>query len=965
MITKEDILNGTNRGLDIILHFYPQAWDVYAGTKKHFRIRNSDDTPSASLKEFSDMWKVTDFGDAGKALSPFDICMREMDMKFSEAVYHLAGIFNISGDIITPEKNKPEWRERVANEDEKDGDFSFELKDKFTDTELAILGPKVEEKHCKELGWYSVKYYQRTKEGKTKIKFSTENYPIFMRECRYQVGTGKSASFYKFYEPLNHDKRWRFFQHGDKPKNYIHGLLELQESYAKFKSEQNTWPENEKKLEDRKPVNYKKLDEVFICSGERDALCVKALGYRPIWKNSETDELTEKSHKEISLCVDKIYNIPDIDDTGVKKGLQLAMKFIDIYTVWLPDRLKTFRDQRGRPRKDFRDFSEIWPERNRFKDLLNMAMPVRFWEYTDNGKGQKRLDINSDYVTYFLRCNGFVSIDDKNSKTGKMFARIEGNVVREVKPKDIRFFLRKFVRDRYMPVEIRNAVNNSTRLSESNLDLDEVELNFEDYTPISQFFFFQNAVWEVKENQIKEYKPGEIDKHVWGEELIKHNVKRLDPAFKISRIGDEDSGNSLKEDTLFDIDINANHSSNFLRYLINASRIFWRKELEKDGQFPDGLSLEEYKKKYKFAIDGPRLLDHEVAEQKQHLINKIFCLGYLLHRYKAENRAWCIFAMDNKIGEAGDSNGGSGKSFCFKAPALFMRSEFLPGRNTKLTENSHIYENVTEHTDYVLIDDAGEYIDFGFFYSSITNDLTVNPKFNKSYNIPFDKAPKFGITSNFTLRRVDPSTERRILYSVFSDYYHQSTENNDYRETRTIYDDFNKNLFREDYSDQEWNADINFFVDCCQFYLSVVKHGIKIQPPLNNVMERINMAEMGPNFHEWAAVYFSEENEHCDNSIPKNFAFEDFKKSTGIKSWTPQRFMKALKAFCRVTPYVLELNPVELRGKDGRIIQKVEGTTYEMIYLRTKQEIDFTKQETDNDYGEPEEPTRNESVIPF
>ena len=93
-----------------------------------------------------------------------------------------------------------------------------------------------------------------------------------------------------------------------------------------------------------------------------------------------------------------------------------------------------------------------------------------------------------------------------------------------------------------------------------------------------------------------------------------------------------------------------------------------------------------------------------------------------------------------------------------------MKSVTLSGRNRKLTDNPHIYDRVTEYTDMVLIDDANAYLDFDFFFDVVTGDMTVNPKNNKSYEIPFEKAPKFCITSNYTLRKVDPSTEGRMLF---------------------------------------------------------------------------------------------------------------------------------------------------------------------------------------------------------
>lgn len=50
MIKIEDIYRATRDGLDVILHYYPQAAEV-VGTKNKFRCRPQERTPSAVLLE--------------------------------------------------------------------------------------------------------------------------------------------------------------------------------------------------------------------------------------------------------------------------------------------------------------------------------------------------------------------------------------------------------------------------------------------------------------------------------------------------------------------------------------------------------------------------------------------------------------------------------------------------------------------------------------------------------------------------------------------------------------------------------------------------------------------------------------------------------------------------------------------------------------------------------------------------
>jgi hypothetical protein len=671
-----------------------------------------------------------------------------------------------------------------------------------------------------------------------------------------------------------------------------------------------------------------KLPEVFICSGERDALCIRALGYRPLWFNSETYRLTPPEYAEMTKYAERIYNLPDIDATGIRKAVELSMQYYDIHVVWLPERLKEFRDRRGRPRKDFRDFCEIWPEKIRFQELLNMAMPFRFWEYRAGEKGGRRLEFITEYAIQFIQYNGFVWIDDKSSPDGKRFVHIQNNTVRDASMFEIRHFFREYVRSHHLGLEVRELVNNTSRFNDSLLEkVDKMEVDFCRHTPNSQLFFFRNAIWEATPEEIVNYLPGKAKQYVWENEIIGHNVRRLNPAFETER----------KEDGTFDIKVSAAHGSKFFHYLINSSRIYWREELEA-GAMPEE-ELKAYRETYRFAIDGPALSNEKIAEQKQHLVNKIFALGYLLHNYKTEHRALCVYAMDNRESSVEESNGGTGKSFCFKTPRMFQESVTLSGRNPKLTENDHLFENVTTNTRYVLIDDSHQYTNFDFFFDKVTGDVDVNQKHVKSFTVPFHLAPKFCITSNYVLRNIDASTARRILYAVFSDYYHQKTDTNGYLETRTIYDDFGKDLFRESYTEEEWNADINFLAECCRFYLSTLKDNVIIQPPMNRVRIRNLRAVMGETFLDWAEVYFSPESGNCDRLLPYSDVILEYKTQTGQHKLSTILFTQKLRAYCDYDQTILAYNPTLLRNGTGRIIRKKDGKATAFLYVQRKSTI--------------------------
>ena len=167
---------------------------------------------------------------------------------------------------------------------------------------------------------------------------------------------------------------------------------------------------------------------------------------------------------------------------------------------------------------------------------------------------------------------------------------------------------------------------------------------------------------------------------------------------------------------------------------------------------------------------------------------------------------------------------------------------------------------------------------------------------------------------------------------VFSDYYHQKTEENDYLETRKVSSDFGKNILPPYSTEDEWNADVNFLLQCLRFYLSVNQENVMITPPMANIIVRKNMAVMGDNFMEWASGYFSEDSCRLNVKLEKEIVFNDCLTDINNNKMTPHTFTRKLKAFVAVADWIEELNPKDLQNKDGRI--KSDGKEY--IFLRTK-----------------------------
>ena len=796
----------------------------------------------------------------------------------------------------------------------------------------------------KALAWYSICKYDE-KKGKRMVTtfYSTDDYPIFLHDC---------GSFQKIYKPLEPKKAFRFFSIGVKPQNYIFGLEEAnKELERRLKVYQNELKNDGK----AKPEvwglyldanwNYK-LDNIIICSGERDAMCLAGMGYIPIWFNSES---AKKNHNDIIKLLKiagKIYNVPDMDETGIEKGYELAREYPEIYTIQLPEWLKQFKDSRLRPCKDLRDFVELRPTRSEFQKLVDMAQRAKFWSINDKGK----VEINSLSLLFFLKIHGFCKYKDDITKETK-YIRINGYTITEYEPGQIRDYIRRSLFEMQAGNGVIETFINSRKTTNKIYeDLEPIEINFDCSDKDGRTLFFQNVCCTIHHNLEKTehpedsgititYKPTN-NMYVWDNKIIPHRFKRLKPSF----IYDWENGD-------FEMKLE-NNPSKVMRYLINASRLYWREELEKyelhidDPQERDKIQ-KEYEAQNRFNLCGPRLKDMDDAWQNQKIsmLNKIYVIGYLMHQYKIPSSAKAIWAMEWKNNEEGISNGRSGKSLMFQCFEKLGLAEMvsLNGRNSKLTDNNHFMDRVSKKTDILLIDDADRTLDFGTFYAMITGTTTINPKNEKSFELRYEDAPNLVFTSNYPVPNNDASTMARILFVAFSDYYHTMSDNTDYKEERKVNFEVG-DLFDANYTEDEYNADINFFIDCLQWYLSCQHLNIPaVRPPMESINKRILRQKMGEPFLQWAREFFDRTGRFVNHPVIRQAAYEDYcnsierrEEKKGKNGW-----IKAVADYVKYCDDLKCLDPEghPFRQKDGRLKRNCTWRnvtkTYDVIYIQT------------------------------
>jgi hypothetical protein len=888
------IWQATGGGIEIFMRRWPQMHKT-----KKFKMRDTEKTASANLHHASDgVWLLTDFGDDRQPRNAITALMHYDKLNYGQAIKEVLAMFP---GIRLPgaEPAKPKFAKRAAKPEEEEKQWSFEVRE-FTEADLRVVfSQKVREEVSaekllevfKKCRFFALASYTMIKDRQAITIGSTDSFPIFMWE---------TATFKKIYQPWGEKDR-RFLYYGDKPKDYYHQYEEVIKEHARESAKQEENYEEMDEKQQEKARNFK-FDEVLLASGGSDGMNLMALGYKVIWGNSETATLPWNVWEGLNRIAHRVVNVPDIDVTGKRRAHELAQNFIDLYTAILPDSL----NERGG--KDVRDFLKYNRPRKLYKIIEN-ANCYRFWDMrVDYNKSGKLMsigyDVNNVHLYFFLAQHGFFQLRKKNMED--LLVQTQGNTVEEITIKDVKKFVNKYLADGNYDKKLRNTFYRTTQLNAGSIENIEFRtVDFKDFEKDRQFIFYQNKIAEVSGEGISLHEPGTVNRYVWDDEVIKHDLKECKPQIFTTINND---GQHIAAPTA--------DAGIFTRFVFNTCRLHWRtEELGRAEIDASGKT-----------IHRNVLTEEEATEQYAHFANRCYAIGYLLHRYKDPSKPWAVWALENKPTADGESDGGSGKSITLGLPRYFMKSVSLNGRDQNFTENKHLLENVTEHTDFVLIDDPNEYINFAYFYPLITGDWPINPKNTRSFTIPFSEAPKMGFPSNFPPRNVDPSLERRLLYTVFSDYYHGA--NSEFEHGRTPRDDFKKNLFL-DFDEEEWNETYHFAMECLRYYLSCED---KINPPMAGVTRRQLLSEMGEVFHAWCDAYFDMKSGNLNEFIVREEAFRDF-KDNGKLSWTPQKFGKALRAWCKLKGY--ELNPKVHQNEGGRIIREHNGKTKEMIYIST------------------------------
>ena len=523
-------------------------------------------------------------------------------------------------------------------------------------------------------------------------------------------------------------------------------------------------------------------------------------------------------------------------------------------------------------------------------ELAQQLLPEeRYWDEIQNSRSNE-ITYKFHYVRScrFLMNRGFFNY--KMQSGSLELVMIKDKVIRRVDHIYIKHFVKDFTRE----IKREDILNMLFQGGPQYLGPEKLS-NLDIANPIieraekhSQHLFFTNKIWEITAEGIKEIGYNQLANNVWADNIINAEVCGLKPLLSFNQLPGKDDQPGIFRVKISD----EGKKCHFLKFLINASTFHWRKIIAKENGKPEEITPDD---------------EQQVT---RHVLNKLTAIGYLLHDYKNYSELKAVIAMDGKLSEVGSSHGRSGKSIIGKAIEHVIPQVYIDAKRSKLTEDPFLWQEVTEKTRNVFLDDARANIDFEHFFPVITGRMLINTKGTAAYTLSERDTPKLLITTNHSVLGEGASFIDRQAFMVFSDYYNDN---------RKPIHDFGVNFFTE-WDQEQWNLFYNLMATCLQLYFQSqrdkwddTEQGI-VQPPMSSVEKRQLRQLMGENFLIWADAAFSTGKESTNTTklnirqVRKELQ-EDFleKNPNERKYLTPSQFSKRIRAYCKYYGY--HLNP--------------------------------------------------------
>ena len=229
MIRIEDLYEKTNGGADLFKHYFP-SFDT-GNSSNMVQLRPDDQHASASIFHKGGKWFIKDHGGSdNKAKNMVNFVMERENLDFKEAVAYICRVCSITVDGETTKTSN--GAKLTKTDPTKERRIIRRQSGKFTDAELAVLGPRdkdgkpcITQELCDQFNLIPLDGYINPcfKDG-VELDYSimveaTETYPIMY----YDYG-----EWGKIYQPFG---KVRFMYYGEKPAHWMFGCKLFMEAW--------------------------------------------------------------------------------------------------------------------------------------------------------------------------------------------------------------------------------------------------------------------------------------------------------------------------------------------------------------------------------------------------------------------------------------------------------------------------------------------------------------------------------------------------------------------------------------------------------------------------------------------------------------------------------------------------------------------------------------------------------------
>jgi hypothetical protein len=877
---------------------------------------HNDHTPSLQVNPDKGIWKCFACGAGGRGGFPFVERIEGGD--FFTSLRRVAEILNI--DLPDGRRIRLAPREeRVAPVDRP----VFELKE-WTDDELVLLGsPRGDDgrplwtgKQIEtDFSLFSVASYtlppsRSSTTGQSVRRSAIETCPVFT----FKYTRPDGSEWGRLYLPLN--------RRGSKFYHWPTGAGHRSDIYA----DSRLVTALEQAAAGRKHAVYK---HVLICSGGSDAINAYMNLYEDdldeavhvCWLGSETQHLPLDVYCLLRSCAENIYICYDQDETGIARMHRIALQYPEIRIVNLPRNMNASTLGRCKDIRDFfKSFSYEGSKTYDFRLWMYTSQCIRFWEAKKNNKGEEngKYALVTSSAVQFAHVNGISVCQTAGGEY--YYVRVKGNVVSIIQPDDIeplvKGLMREYIRSNksYYNIEIVEAIFKTKLFTSKNLRLiDQVELNFSYLAAQQQYFVFRNGIFRVTAQSVEAVTPAEAAFYVFERKIIPNDFTLQEKPFRVRYSARHEALRKLRDEATFaspereqadrqirelrpvdryELDITLDGDTlSFVRFVYNTGRVYWQKEKR-----------------------GETLTADERAEHDLNFINKCWCIGYLLRKYKDVSNACAILAVETEVMIEGESEGRTGKSLFGKYLREMISLLAIEMRNVDFThKGDNIFAGVREDiTDVVMLNDLDRGQGLHRIFNAITDGMNTRRMYQDTYTIPFDKSPKLYITSNY-IPKLDGSSRGRLVISAFSNYYHADTPGKGLREFNPQME-FGHNLV-EDYSLADMNRLYNFFIACVQLNMTFPE---KIMPVMDRIELRSIQEELGSKkIFEWFEKIFAPDGDTpcVDTAFWRDDMMRAYRQGAySVKEYgnkvKPERFRANLEKYCAYKGWIP--NPEEL-----------------------------------------------------